>query len=347
MTEEFELSEREKSVLRYVVHQFILTAAPVGSRNISKRYDLGVSSATIRNIMADLEETGFLGHPHTSAGRVPTDKGYRFYVDTLMDPPLLDKKEKKLIENNIETALKKTGDFLRIASTILSELTNQLACVTYPKLDKAVLEKLQIIPLSSSKILVIVEIDSGIVKTITLEINIEVSREKLQGIQRLLNERLSGLSLSEIKKSFKERIKDKIEEEYKPVIRLFADSADKIFDDPGTNDKVYITGAKKILNQPEFADHSQLQSVLDLIEDKNIIVHIMESKENEDDLVITIGSENREEKFTGYSFIKKDYTIGDASGKLGVVGPKRMQYSKTVAVIVYLSELLSKEIKSL
>ena len=199
----YELNEREKSILRYVIHQFILTASPVGSRNISKKYDIGLSPASIRNIMSDLEESGFLGHPHTSAGRVPTDKGYRFYVDSLMEPTHLNDLEKDLIKNSIDSANTETDELIKITSLILSDLTNQLACVTYPKFDNATLEKIQMVQLSSSRVLVVISVKTGLVRTITLEINSKVDSSRLEKVQRILNERLSGLKFSEIRTTFK------------------------------------------------------------------------------------------------------------------------------------------------
>lgn len=140
---EYQLKEREKAILRFIIHHFIVTANPVGSRNISKKYNIGLSPASIRNIMADLEELGYLNHPHTSAGRVPTDKGYRVYVDSLMDPPKLETDVKSIVDVNLSQAASETEDLLKITSTILSNLTNQLALVTYPKYKEAVLEKIQ------------------------------------------------------------------------------------------------------------------------------------------------------------------------------------------------------------
>ena len=155
-----ELTEREKSILRYVIHQFILTANPVGSRNLSKKYNIGYSPATVRNIMSDLEESGFLGHPHTSAGRVPTDMGYRIYVNSLMETPQLTQNEVNFIESHFEQLNVETNEILKITSTILSKLTSQLAYVSYPKLGNATLEKIQLVAVTNSRLLVVISITS-------------------------------------------------------------------------------------------------------------------------------------------------------------------------------------------
>ena len=339
-----ELNEREKSILRYVIHQFILTANPVGSRNISKKYDVGLSPATIRNIMADLEDTGLLGHPHTSAGRVPTDQGYRFYVDSLMGPPKLGRAEKRTAQGSIDS--KKADDLVKATSSILSNITNQLALITYPKLSNSILEKIQIVRLSNSRILVVVTVVPGIVKTITLELQISVQQSKLNSVQRILNQRLSGLRFSEIRTSIVNRVRNFQNHELKPIIRVFLDSAEKIFNEQRESRSV-ITGTKNILSQPEFEDIEHFQSIIELVEDKDVIVHVMDKNLDggSNNVSITIGTENKDKKFESYSMITKEYAVGEGSGTIGIIGPKRMEYSKVVAAVEYVATLLSKELE--
>ena len=345
--EDFILNDREKAILRYVIHQFILTANPVGSRNIAKKYEVGYSPATIRNVMADLEEQGFLKHPHTSAGRLPTDRGYRYYVDSLMDPPEINEQAKSLINSELSNISSETNDLLRLTATILSELTNQLACVTFPKFENSVLKSIQIVPLSSSRILVVVAIESGMVKTITLEIDSTVSSQNYSSVQQFLNERLSGLKFKEIRETLKDRLLDFSKEQFKPIIRLFIDSVDKIFKDSQINDQAYITGAKNIVKHPEFEGLDKLKGVIELIEDKDVIVHLMDSTKSPDTAVnVAIGKESREIKFSDYSTITTEYSIGEATGTVGIMGPKRMEYSRMIATVVYIAEQLSKELKN-
>lgn len=343
--DEYQLKDREKAILRFVIHQFILTANPVGSRNVSKKFDLGLSPASIRNVMADLEELGLLGHPHTSAGRTPTDKGYRVYVDSLMDPPMIDDKARQIVDMNLISAQNDTEDLLRVTSAILSDLTNQLAMVTYPKFELAVLERIQIVQLSSTRILVVVSVHSGLIRTITLEIDAEVKENHILSIQQILNERLSGLRFSEIRASLEERIKDVSTETYRPIIRVFLDSVDKIFTDT-SSEKTIIAGTKNILNQPEFENHEKFQGIIELVENKDIVIHILDKNKPADqkDFMIKIGEEHRDEKFSEYSMITKEYKVGDLTGTLGIMGPKRMDYSKIVAAVVYIAEQLSQEL---
>ncbi len=346
MTHE-ELSDREKLILRSIIQQFILTASPVGSRFITKKYDIGFSPATVRNIMADLEEFGFIDHPHTSAGRIPTDKGYRFYVDSLMEVQKVRSPEKGIINRGMEIEKVDTDEIFRLTTAILSDITKQLACVSYPKLDSGILAKLQIVSLSSSRILVVISIKGGLVKTITLEIDSEIKPAQIESVQDILNERLSGLTFKEIRTTFRERFKD-VEEDQNPVIRLFVDSVDKIFKDVNSKDTLYITGASNIIRQPEFGDPDKFPGIIELIENKDIIIHILDKGSDTalDQVFISIGTENDDRKLDEYSFVSKEYSIGETSGTLGIIGPKRMEYSKVVAIVDYMAKMLSEILKN-
>ena len=339
-----ELTEREKSILRYVIHQFILTANPVGSRNLSKKYNIGFSPATVRNIMSDLEESGFLGHPHTSAGRVPTDLGYRIYVNSLMETPQLSKNEVNFIESHFEQLNAETNEIIKITSNILSKLTSQLAYVSYPKLGNATLEKIQLVAVSNSRLLVVISIKSGMIRTITLEVEAGIDRDNIATVQRLLNERLTGLTFVEIKKTISERVKSISDKDLKPIIRLFLESVEDIFNDVKTNEDSIITGTKNLLNQPEFSDPKNISSIIELIEDKDIIIHVMDEKLNKTrgEVSITIGSESNEEKLNDYSIIVKEYKVGQIAGSIGIIGPKRMTYSHEIASVIQMAEILSK-----
>lgn len=337
-----ELSEREKKILKFVVNQFISTATPVGSRNVSKNLDLGLSSATIRNIMSDLEDSGLLEHPHTSAGRIPTDKGYRVYVDTLIDIPELSEAEKEIIAREIEAYSNYADDLIQTMTSLLSDLTKHLACVTYPKVELGILEKLRIIKLSSQRILIVLSIKSGPVKTITLEIDADISDDHIQGVENLLNEKISGLSLSEIIATLDKRIND-ADEKFKPIIRVFLESKEKIFSKDIYYDKIEIAGIKNLVAKPEFEKIEKFRSVVELIENKYVISRVLSSSEkNSQDIIVRIGSENEELEMSEYSVITRSYKLGNMKGYIGILGPKRMEYGKLIAVVNYAAELLSK-----
>ncbi|MBT8380532.1 MAG: heat-inducible transcriptional repressor HrcA [Ignavibacteria bacterium] len=341
------LNEREKTILRSVVQQFILTATPVGSRNVAKKYDIGVSPATVRNIMADLEDSGYINHPHTSAGRIPTDKGYRYYVDSLMNIERIPSKEKGLIEQSFNVEIDETDDLIKLTSKLLSSITKQLACVTYPNIESGILEKIQIVSLTSNRILIVISIQSGLVKTITMELSTEIKDTQVLSVQSILNERLSGLTLANIRSTFKERFKDVVDDQ-KPIIRLFVESVDRLFKDDVKTERIILTGAKNVISQPEFGSPENFQSIIELIEDKDVIIHIMEksSTANKDEVFISIGSEHEQKKLNEYSFVSKEYQIGESYGTLGIIGPKRMAYSKIVAIVDYVAKVLSESIKS-
>lgn len=342
-----ELTDREKIILRSIIQQFILTASPVGSRFITKKYDIGISPATVRNIMADLEEFGFINHPHTSAGRVPTDKGYRFYVDSLMEIQKIKNSEKGIINKGLDFESAETEEILRITSLILSNITRQLACVTYPRLESGILARIQLVTLSTNRLLVVISIKGGLVKTITLEVYSQLKASLLESVQNLLNERLYGLTFKEIRTTFEEIFTD-IDEEQKPVIRLFVESVDKIFKEASSGSSLFITGAGNIIKQPEFEDPEKFPGIIELIENKDIIIHILDkgSGAGTNQVFISIGRENEDRKLEEYSFVSKEYKYGDTSGTLGIIGPKRMEYSKVVAIVDYMTKMLSEIFKS-
>jgi len=337
-----ELSEREKNILRCVVQNFVLTANPVGSRVISKKFELGLSPATIRNVMSDLESMGLIYHPHTSAGRVPTDKGYRFYVDLLMDTPHLTAHERKSIDKGIALDSEPDDEILKTASNILGRISSQLAMVSYPSINKSVLEKIQLVKLPHNVLMVILSLKSGIIRTISLEFSIELESRKLEQAQSIINERIAGLTLLEIKKTFVERFED-LKNEKSGVVRLFLNSVEKIFSEEKETDKVHISGMGNIFKSPEFKSAENIQGIIELMEDKEIILHILDrAKEmSDDEIMVSIGAENVYDKLNDYSLITASYKSGDAGGVLGMIGPRRMNYSRMIAIVGYMSKMLT------
>ncbi|HEY5615067.1 MAG TPA: heat-inducible transcriptional repressor HrcA [Bacteroidota bacterium] len=339
-----DLNERERSVLRHVVYNYILTAIPVGSRILSKRIEEQWSPATIRNVMADLEEVGYLSHPHTSAGRVPTDTGYRYYVDYLMEVEELSKTEKQSIETLIEQTVEQ-DDLFRETSRLLGKISKQLSVVASPHLSSGVFEKLELIPLSSSRLLVVISIRTGLVKTVMLEVKAEIRRETLLRVNQLLNERLAGLTLQLIRDTFAARLKD-VQSEESGLVRLFIESVDVLFDDTKEREKVHISGTQNIIDQPEFIDPKNFRSVIELVENENVIVHLLEKHQNsENEVIITIGNENNEDKAKEYSVVATTYSADGVSGRLGIIGPKRMNYSKAVPLVDHVAKTIAKMLK--
>lgn len=336
-----ELTDRERTVLRYVVHDFIETATPIGSRYISKRHDaaLGLSSASIRNVMSDLEYMGYINHPHTSAGRVPTDLGYRFYLDSLMRIEQLSEKDQQAIRKDLDSA-EETDALLRESSRILGRISHQLCIVTPPHLNSGTFEKMELVPLTGNRIMVIISIKSGLVRTLMMEVASEIPRERLEDLGRFLNERLSGLTLEQIRESFVERVKDARNEET-GLIRLFIDSVDKLFV-ANWPEKLHIAGTEGILDQPEFLNPKEFRSVIELINNEEIIIHVLEKNEaRPNEIRVTIGEENQDEKMKPYSVITSTYNVGDVVGTIGVIGPTRMHYSRMIPLIDYVARTIS------
>ncbi len=335
------LNEREQSILHHVVHNYIQTAIPVGSRYISKHFESSLSAASIRNVMADLEELGFLSHPHTSAGRVPTDLGYRFYIDYLMEMQQLGDDEKLRIRQQLDQA-NDADEMLRETSKLLGKISHQLGIVTSPHLSSGIFEKIELVPIAGSKILVVISVRTGIVRTIMMEIGVEIRRDHLEEVGRLLNERLSGLTLLEIRDSFVDRVRD-VTTEHTGLIRLFIESVDQLFTDSKERDKVLIGGTKNIIEHPEFVDPKNFRSVIELIENEDIIVHLLEKHDElQKGFVVTIGSENKDETTKEYSFITGTYDAEGVTGRVGIFGPTRMNYSKVIPLVDYVAQTIAK-----
>jgi len=335
------LNERERTVLHYVVHDFIETATPVGSRFISRRHEnvLGLSSATIRNIMSDLEYLGYIDHPHTSAGRVPTDRGYRFYLDSLMQVEAVSPQEQQTIREGLDS-VQDMEEMLRESSRLIGKISRQLCVVTSPHLSSGVFEKLELVPITSSRILVVISIKSGLIRTIMMEAGIEIDRGRLDELARRLNEKLSGLTLQEIRETFVERMRD-AQDEPTGLIRLFIDSVDKLFL-PTRTEKLHIGGTEKLIEQPEFTNPREFRSVVELINDEEYIIHVLQKHdEAAAGAQVTIGAENQDEKLKTYSLVTSVYNVGNVSGSVGVIGPTRMQYNKLIPLVDYVARTIS------
>ena len=338
------LSNREKEVLRYIVDNFIKFGLPVGSRLISKQTGLNLSSATIRNVMSDLEDLNLLETPHTSAGRKPTDKGYRYYVDELMGKENLNRNEIDMIKSNIEESKNSvfdSDDLLSATSKLLSMISHQLAVVTQPFLSSGVFGKLEVFSISNYKLLLVITIQSGYVKTLIMEVENEIRFDKIERITQLLNERLAGLTLLQIKESFAERISD-FKNEEPELLQLFFDSIDKIKSQEEKGSKVHIAGAGEIILQPEFEDHKNFQNIITITENKNLVIHIFQNPgKGKDEVSVKIGSENDDKKLKDYSVVCTNYSIGGVDGKIGIIGPKRLNYAKMISLVEYTSKLIS------
>ncbi|NTW55719.1 MAG: heat-inducible transcription repressor HrcA [Chlorobiaceae bacterium] len=343
-----ELSQRERQVLGIIIQSYVETAAPVGSRYIAKHYNLGLSDATIRNVMAELEDEGYISQPHTSAGRIPTDKGYRYYVDLIMTVSGIDEREKKRIDANFgQIGYERAGttsDVLLSAAKVLGSISRQLSVVLSPTLSNASFEKLDIVLLSSTRMMVILSIQSLFVKTIVMELDAEVSRQKVEDVVLVLNQRLSGLTLAEIRHTIAERLSDC---SCDPSLKnLIVRSAGKLFDETPIVERLYISGTEYIVEQPEFQQPEKVRELISMIEDKFSIAKLVENPDEGlrspgKEVTISIGKENRERHASDLTIVSTPYYVGNMVGKIGIFGPKRMDYVHAVRVLNYMAGTLS------
>ena len=336
-----ELTSREREVLRSVIHSYILNANPVGSRTLSKHYNLGLSPATIRNTMADLEESGLLEQPHTSAGRQPTDLGYRVYVDDLMEEKRLTPSEKRMIDGSVIASQADIKTILERTSALLGRMTNLLGIVSSPEIETGILHKINITRLSQKRLLVILTIKSGSVRTITLEINFKIENSDLEKTTIILNQRLSGLTMREIRESISERVQELPGSSKRDLITLFVENSNKLFK-LDEHRQFYFAGLKTLINQPEFTQSDNLRTIIELMEDKRILVHLIGSGTPEDGVRVMIGNENQIAQPVDLSIVTSAYYMGENIGKVGIIGPKRMDYSKLHSIVDYTAKAIGK-----
>ncbi len=335
-----ELNERERQILKRIIQLYILNATPVGSRVLAKYLsdNIKLSPATLRNVMADLEELEYISHPHTSAGRVPTDKGYRFYVDSL-------RQLEDLTENEISTVadqLEKTSsdEVLKQATGLLGQLSRYLGIVKLPQVPDLIVEKIELISISSTRVLVVIALNSNIVRTVTLEAEIDIDLKYIQEISAYINEKIAGNPLKYLRDNFQDMIND-FEKKDTPLIRLFSNSLEKIFS-ANTRDDIIIAGTQNLLEYPEFDQPDKMRGVIELVENREMIIHLLEKNVDKDGIRVLIGGELDSGLLKDYSLISTSYTIGGATGTIGLIGPKRMNYPKMITIVEAVSKQLQK-----
>ncbi len=332
-----ELTERERQVFLSIVQSFIDTAEPVGSRYLSKFADLNLSPASIRNVMVDLEDKGLLRQPHASAGRVPTDSGYRAYVDGMICGVKLSPAARKSIIEQLSRFAEDVDLIIDQASQVLSNISSQLGVVLAPRFNQGRLEKIELIAVSDEKVLVILTIASGLVKTIIVEMEEKVPANLLEAARQILNERLHGLTIEEFQSSFEERFAD-LDENSRRVLSIIRNKADKLVGyESHTN--FHVAGARKIICQPEFASQEKVGVILELIDRRDLLLRVL-GESDSGGISIVIGDENKQEVMKHCSIITTTYSIDGATGTIGVIGPTRMQYAKIIGLVQFMAETL-------
>ncbi|MGI5823526.1 MAG: heat-inducible transcriptional repressor HrcA [Dethiobacteria bacterium] len=327
------ISARKQVILQAIVTEHIKSAQPIGSRTIARRYKIGLSSATIRNEMADLEEAGYLFQPHTSAGRVPSQKGYRYYVDQLMEAPELEEKEKARIkEVYAYEKLKEIEEIIKYTSQLLSLLTNYTSLILGPQLKKSAFKKMQIMPVDARRGLLVLVADTGFVKNKIINLPRTLSPGELGRIVAYLNQRLKGLTIDKITSQLIGELRRDLYHHIKFLEDTFMLLEGSLAEDER---RVFLGGTSNILNQPEFEDIKKIKALLSLFEQHSLLAALLERPVAAgEDIVIRIGKENVLKEVQECSLVMATYCLGkEVMGTIAVLGPTRMNYAKTVAVM--------------
>jgi heat-inducible transcriptional repressor len=338
------LTEREEQILEAVIRTYVETAEPAGSRTVARRHALGVSPATIRNAMSDLEDKGFLFHPHTSAGRIPTDQAYRYYVDALMRPVRLPALEQRRLRRELKE--EGQGPLERLIDRsiqVLGLVTGELGVAIAPRLDEVVLEKIELALVSTDRILMVLTLRSGVVRTVYVDLRGHVPAGTLTSVNTILNERLGGLTLSQVRATLPERLRDAAPDDTTTeLLNIFMQSAEEVLEGCSVSGTDLILGRTSVLaNQPEFSTGPRLRSLIELTEQKDMLADVLAMREHEGSPTITIGGEHGEPKLQTLTLVTSEYRLGNVSGVLGVIGPTRMPYEKVAAIVEYTSNLMS------
>jgi heat-inducible transcriptional repressor len=339
------LSDRERSILQAVIESYIATAEPAGSRRLVKVYDLDISPATVRNTMADLESKGFLTHPHTSAGRMPTDLAYRYYVDTLMDRADVSSRQRARIEQELVggTPASELEALVQRAAQVLGFLTGELGLAVSPILAAAVLRKLDLVSIDSEKALLVLTLESGVVRTVYVDLPTALPAQTLVAVAEVLNERLAGSTLREIHATLSERLRDVRvpDASAAQLINIFVESGPDIFEWALGMEEIHLGNASVLAEQPEFTSSDRLRELLELTEKRELLAAVLRGRATEHGPQVTIGTEHGAPELTGLTIVTATYSVDQLEGVVGVIGPTRMPYERVVALVDCTSSLVS------
>lgn len=334
------IDERETEILRSVIRAHIRSGEPVGSQTVAAGAALRLSPASIRNIMADLEERGFLSQPHPSAGRVPTDQAYRLYVDQLIETPTISERETRRIDQALDTGERDVDQLLLEVSRQLSSGANGVGLVLVPNLQRMVVEHLEFVRLDTQRVVAILVGRSGVVHNRILEMRTPLSQLELDHIGSYLTERFGGRTLPEMRQSLQSRIAEQATPDAPTRAGLeLGRRAVAFSDDSG---EVIVEGGSRLLAAPEFSNVDVARSLFETLEQKNQLVDLLSRVMDEEGVQVVIGNENPVDNLARCSLVTANYLSGDrVMGTLGIVGPTRMQYVRAIALVDYLARALS------
>ncbi|HBR03641.1 MAG TPA: heat-inducible transcription repressor HrcA [Ruminiclostridium sp.] len=339
-----ELNDRKRAILRSIINDYIQSAQPVGSRTIARKHELGLGSATIRNEMADLEELGYITQPHTSAGRIPSDKGYRFYVEHLMEIHSLEREEMVKIKEAMEERIDELNQLFRRASIIISSITGYTSVVMTPQLKRAAIKSVQLVHVDEKRTLVVVVAGIGVVQNKLVKHDYVLNDDTLlQKLSAALNSIMTGKTIDEITVPMITELQHQIkapDQIVYPVLQAVGECVRKI-----ESTEVYTEGIINILNHPEFSDLLKAREILELLKEEDILADLVKGSPSKHHFDFKIGSENEINQLKDLSIITTVYgREGQDLGTIGVIGPTRMAYGKVVSAIQYMRDLLDREI---
>ena len=340
MNPDFFIPDRMRRIFGTIVEDYTLTGEPVGSRTIAKKSNLCLSPATIRNIMSDLEELGLLFQPHTSAGRIPTEKGLRFYIDYLLNVHDLSDEEQQTIRSRCAGRPVEPVDLFRETSRVLSSSSHYLGVVWAPRLSLVVLQHIEFVKLRKHLVLVILVSTTGLVHNRLIEVEEDFSQSELDHLSDHLSSFLSGFSLHQVRETLLEQMRQE-KSAYDRLLEQALKLSEKAFSFPDETD-IFIEGRVNILNEPEFANVSRMSDLFRAFEEKATMVRLLDRFISPKGVRIAIGSENEVQEMGECSLVVSTYGCGgEVLGALGVIGPRRMNYSKVIPLVDYTAKLLT------
>ena len=343
-----ELAQRNREILRAIINIFVDTGEPVGSRTLSKHSDLALSPATIRNIMSDLADAGFLTKPHISSGRLPTDLGYRFFVDDLMDSHTLTREEQESMRLGASDQAAQIEQVLAQATRVLSELTNTAGLVLLPAGEQLHFKHINFVKMSEEKTLAVIVSMSGVVQNRVIPMEAPISQDELNRISNLLNEEFSGLALREVREKILQKMshaRDNLDTLYQQALKL---SKEALSESEDAQESLFVEGASRVFSQPDFATNAdKLQSLYRTFEEREKLVRLLDRCLESSDITILIGSENDFEEMKDCSIVAQRYYMDDRPlGSIGIIGPKRMRYDRAVSLVEWTADSVSKFLSS-
>ena len=333
------LDQRKKKVLQAIVEEYVNTAEPVSSGLLTQKDDLNYSSATIRNEMADLEKAGYLEKTHTSSGRIPSEKGYRYYVDELLRDDNISLEEIKYISEKLETKVNEIEDLTKLTTTTISEITHYTTVAIGPSADTQLIDEIKFVKIGSRMLMAIILTNNGMVKETIIKFDEDITDKQVETINYMFNKKLKNQPLEIIDVPLEEYLINEMKYSVK-VIKPIIEQIKKVVQEDRT---LYLEGANKSFELPEFNSLEVAKNFINIIDEKDLMADMLDSGFAKD-INVYIGDENEQEQLKDFSIITFKHKVGNKDlGTIGIIGPKRMNYSKVISVMKYISKKLNEK----